>query len=228
MHRALLLFVFLSLALGGCAGRQPPVHFNVMLGYAHTELEESGGFEPILDDRDGARVAVGADVPTMGTSVNGSGLRLGGRMSVSWLRDNQGERFLDDEPLLVVEDFIDLTMFTPQVVASYRQVIGDPDAGAAFIEPGVGLGLAVATMSFGSDLEFGDDLVGTDIQDRERDVGFAVSPFLRGGFTRGRYLIGLESGYEWTSISFDHDLGDDPTQWYLGIFLSVELGEEGR
>ena len=90
------------------------------------------------------------------------------------------------------------------------------------------LGLAVATMSFGSDLEFGDDLVGTDIQDREREVGFAVSPFLRGGFTRGRYLIGLESGYEWTSISFDHDLGDDPTQWYLGIFLSVELGEEGR
>ena len=210
--------------IAGCSHDYPPAEFNFLLGYARTEFEESGGLDPIIDRHDGARTAMGIDVPTMGTTENGSGLRLGGRLAFSWLRDETGERPIEDEPDLFVEDFVDVSFITPQVVASFRQVIGDPATGAAFIEPGVGLGPTLATMNFGSDLFFGDSLVATDIDDREHELGFAVNPFIRGGFTRGRFLLGVEGGYEWMTLSFDHDLGDDPSLWYVGAFLAIELG----
>jgi hypothetical protein len=197
---------------------------NFLLGYAHLEQDDSGGFEPVIDSKDGVRAAFGADVPVT-DSANGSGFRLGGRLSMSSFTEDLGDRTVAGEPDLEIEEFLDLTMFTPQFVASYRQLIGDPqDGGAGFIEPGVGLGLALAIMTSGSHLTFGDSIVGSDVGDTETEIGISLNPFVRGGFAWSRFLIGLEGGYEWSSVEFE-DLGSDPRQWYLGLFFGVRVGE---
>ena len=219
--RMILLMVGASLA--GCAGGHGP-EFNFMLGYSHVEQDSSGPFEPFVDDQGGARVSLGMDGPVAVVDDNGSGPRLGGRVAISGYRDNIGDRVVAGEPLLEIEEFVDLALFTPQFVASYRQVIGDVEAGGAFIEPGVGLGLTIATLSFGSNLEFGDGPIGTDIDEQETEVGLAVNPFLRGGYTRGSLVIGVEGGYQWASLEFDDDLGADPAEWYIGVFFGVQLG----
>lgn len=219
----LVIAVFASIA--GCAdGRRP--EFNFMLGYADVQQDGEGGFDPIIDDQGGVRTAIGIDGPVRTTDDYGSGLRLGGRLSVSGYRQDIGDRVVADEPLLEIEEFVDLGLLTPQFVASYRQIFGDPeDGGGAFVEPGLGLGLTIATLSFGSDLEFGDRPIGTDIDDRETEVGLSLNPFLRGGYATGPLLIGLEGGYQWTSLEFDDALGGDPREWYVGVFFGVQLGE---
>src|SRR5688500_10956477 len=212
------------LALAGCAdGRRP--QFNFMLGYSHVEQDSVGGFETFVGDEDGARVALGMDGLVRESDDNGSGLRMGGRIAISGYREDIGDRVVAGEPLLEIEDFVDLGLFTPQFVSSYRQVFGDIETGGAFIEPGVGLGVTIATMSFGSNLEFGDRPIGTDIDDQETEVGLSFNPFLRGGYARGSLFIGLEGGYQWASLEFDDDLGADPAEWYVGIFFGVQLGE---
>lgn len=220
---AALLGGALCLLAGGCQ-RGQPVQVNFLLGYAHLDQEDSGGFEPVIDSKDGVRAAFAADVPVAG-SPNGSGFRLGGRLSMSSFTEDLGDRTVAGEPDLEIEEFLDLTIFAPQFVASYRQLIGDPhDGGAAFIEPGLGVGLAVAMMTSGSRLTFGDSIVGSDVGDTDTELGVSLNPFVRGGYAWSRFLLGLEGGYEWSSVEFE-DLGSDPTQWYVGLFFAMRIGE---
>lgn len=220
----LLAFLAVGLALAGCAGGTGP-QANFMLGYAHVEQDEQQGFEPIVSDQGGVRTAVGIDGPVALADDNGSGLRLGGRFAISSFTEDLDERTVAGEPLLEIEDFVDLAVFVPQFTASYRQVIGDRFEGAGFIEPGLGVGPAIGVLSFGSDLEFGDTAIGRDIDETESEVGLALSPFLRGGYTTEFFAIGLEGGYQWTTIEFEHALGENPREWYVGVFFAVQLGE---
>jgi len=209
--------------LAGCAdGRRPDI--NVAFAYTHVDMQDEGGFEPVIDTDGGVRTAVGIDGPVALTDDKGSGLRLGGRLSFSGYRKDIGDRVVADEPLLEIEEFVDLALISPHLVVAYRQLIGDEEGGA-FIESGLGLGLTVGVLSFGSDLRFGDHPIGTDIDETETELGMSLNPFLRGGWTNGRLLIGVEGGYQWTSLEFDDDLGSDPAEWYVGIFFGMQLGQ---
>ena len=222
---SLALLLFVASAVWGCAGDRGP-ELNVVIGYADLTQDSQGGFEPIVDNQGGLRTSVGIDGPVLLTDEsNGSGLRLGGRFAFSGYREDLGDRVVAGEPLLEIEEFADLGIFAPMATASYRQVFGDPDAGgAAFIEPGIGAGLSVGVLSFGSELQFGDRVIGSDIDESQTEVSYVLNPFMRGGYTSGQFAIGLEGGYQWTGLEFDDDLGVDAREWYLGLFFGFRLG----
>lgn len=219
------------LGVVGCAtdrlDRPPEVSFVAGLGAV--ELDGEGDFpdDPIIGDdpQFSGRFAVGFDVPIVDVDGMGSGPRVGGRLGFTFTREEIGERHVAGEPLLEIEDYIGLTLITPQVTGTYRQYIGnDADDGAFFLEPGLGLGPAIGVMTFGSDLEFGDDTIGSDVGDTETEVGLGVQPFLRAGYDTSTVLIGAEGGFLWTGLNYEDDLGTDPREWYLGLFLSIKLG----
>ncbi len=213
----LLLLGLAALPLLGCQPRAG-VNINFLLGYSHVDQDESGGVEPVIDGKGGGRLAFGADAP-IGDNPGQSGLRLGGRLAFSVYRQNLGDRNVAGEPQLEIEDYLELLMISPQFVASYRQVVGDPRRGAAFIEPGVGLGFGIGVLTAGSDLTFGDAVIGTDYGDSETEVGPTINPYLRGGAYLGRALVGIEAGYQWSWLEFD-GLGKDPSEWYVGLFVA--------
>ena len=205
----------------GCAG-EPEV--TALLGYSRVDLEEGrAGLEPIIDDRGGGRFSVGIEGP-IAESDNGSGFRIGGRLVTSYYRQPLGGRFVADEPLLTIDEFVGLSVVSPQFVASYLAVAGYREEGAFFVEPGVGVGPSIGTLSFGSELQFGDRPVGTDVNDTETQVGFGVNPFLRLGYAAERFRIGAEGGYQLNTFGFDDALGDEPKEWYVGLFFGVRLG----
>lgn len=224
MFRLSFLVMIAAVVVPGCArGRQP--QFNFLLGYAHVQMQEQDALAPLVDDQGGARGALGIDTAVAESTGNGSGPRLGGRFVFSGFREDVGERIVAGEPLLEIEDFVDLSLFTPQFVASYRQLFGDGHGPGACIEPGVGVGPTIGVMSFGSELQFDDRPLGTRFGDSEVQPGVSLNPFLRGGYTNGRLFIGAEGGYQWTLLEFDDALGEDASEWYLGVFFGLQFGE---
>lgn len=223
LRLALLSSALAFVTVPGCRAPRDG-QFNFMLAYGQVEMEEREGLEPVVNDQGGGRFAIGFDTLVHPTSDNGSGARLGGRFIYSIYREDVGDRIVAEEPLLEIEDFVDLDLFTPQFSASYRQVLGNRRRGG-FIEPGVGLGVSIGVLSFGSEFQFDDQPLGTTYDDSEVELGVSVNPFLRGGMSFGRYLIGAEGGYQWTMLEFDDALGADPREWYLGLFFAMRVGE---
>ena len=215
------------LALAGCNGPRPP-EVVVVGGFGAIDLDGEGDFpdDPIIDTpRFSGRIGVGFEGHAADTDGYGSGPRLGGRFNFSYTRESFDDRSVAGEPFLEIEDYVDLSLFTPQVIVSYRQVFaGDADFGGWYVEPGVGVGPTIGTIGFGSTLEFGDSPVATDLDDTETEVGFGVNPFARIGYDTGSVLFGAEGGYLWTNLNFDDDLGRDPSEWYVGFHLGIKIG----
>src|SRR5688500_5716028 len=115
----LLMLVLPAGTAAGCA-TNPTAQFNVLAAYAQLDDVEA------IDNDAGYRVGAGVDV-AVGQQENGGGPRLGGRLHVSEFSDTLSQ----------------LTVVTPQFLASYRAIFGDPNAGALFIEPGAAVGLAL-------------------------------------------------------------------------------------
>ena len=216
-----LWFILFAVLVAGCRATDP--HFNIVAAYGEVETEQQGLIAPVFNDKGGGVFSMGADSAVGKVAENGSGLMLGGRIGLSAYREDISERIVAGEPQLTIEEFADLLLITPQATASYRQVFGDRRRGV-FIEPGVGVGVTVAEMLFGSEFQFGDDPVGVDYGEDEWEFGFSVSPFLRGGLVLDRLLIGVEGGYQWSFLEFDAPLGADPSEWYAGAFIAIKLG----
>ena len=222
---ALLL---LSVLLAGCAADGGP-EVHLLAAYAYTEVQANDeALPPILDTRGGGRFAFGVQGPVgPGAADNeGYGLQLGGRLSTSYFREDLGERRVAGEEFLTVEDFASLSVVVPQVTLGYRALLGDPYDGGLFVEPGVGAGLAVGTVGFARELEFGNRPVAVDSDgdDYETELSWAVAPYLRLGYAADSVSIGVEGGYQFTGLEFDDGLGERPEEWYVGLFLGVRLG----
>lgn len=215
--------VLVLLLLIGTTGCSAPPELNFLAAVSHIEQDETvDGFPPLVDDEVGGRFAVGVEGPLQDEHT---GPRLGGRLAFGVYREDLADRPVAGEPLLTIDEFADLSIITPQLVSSYRVLFGYPEEGAFFVEPGLGAGLAVGVLSFGSDLEFGDQIIGTDIDESQTEVSWALSPFLRLGYAADRLRIGAEGGYQWTGLEFDDGLGADAREWYIGFFFGVQLGE---
>ena len=172
---SVVLLVFSACITGGCARSRTP-QVNLMASYA--ELDGTSGF----------RGGIGFDSAVARTDDNGSGARLGGRILLeSFDRDGS-------EPVV-----------TPQVLASYRHVFGDPRAGAPFVEPGLGVGFAIIDEEETGFIDW-------------PDVDFVANPFIRAGLARERFTIGAEAGYQHFAS------GDIDGEWYLGLFLAFPVG----
>ena len=230
MTKPLFLLPLLGLGLAGCSSDlDRPAELNFGIGLGAVELDGEGDFpdDPIIGDgpQFSGRFNVGVEVPVVDVDGNGSGPRLGGRLGVTYAREDVGSRNVAGEPLLEIEDFVDLALYTPQFVATYRQYFGnDADDGAFFLEPGVGIGPAVGVMGFGSDFQFGNSTLGRDIGDTETEVGLGIQPFLRVGYDTGPVILAGEGGVLFTNLNYEDDLGRDPREAYLGFFLGIKLG----
>lgn len=215
----------LLLTLAGCS-RDAGVEFEILAALAQVEQDDQEGFEPVVDDQFGGRLSVGFSAPVARTDDSGSGVRLGGRFAASFFREALSSRNVGGEPLLEVEDFANLTLLSPQLIVGYRQLLGDPDHGVVmFVEPGVGVGPTIGLHTFGSDFEFANETLSTDTFDRETEVSWSLNPYLRLGAAGDGIFIGAEGGYEWTGLEFDDRLGQNARAWYLGLYLSVNVGQ---
>lgn len=212
-----------TLALAGC-GRNG-VEFELVGALAQLEQNSQEGLPPLVDDQLGGRFSVGVTAPVDRSNDHDSGLRFGGRLAASFFREKLSSRDVGGEPLLEVEDFANLTLLSPQLLVGYRQLLGDPGHGTVmFVEPGVGVGPTIGIHSFGSDLQFADQTLSTDTFDTETELSWSVNPYLRLGAAMDGIFIGAEGGYEWTGLEFDDQLGEDARAWYIGFYLSVDVG----
>jgi hypothetical protein len=216
----------LILLVAGCRSVSPPdIVFAAGLG--GVDLEEENGLESAID---GPRISGRFDVAAAGTVAEtddlGSGPRLGGRLGFAYARRDLGDRSIAGEPLLEIEDFVDLFLFTPQITASFKQYFGSEIYAAEgwFIEPGVGVGPAIGSLSFGEQLEFGNDPIASDVDDTETQISWGVQPYLRLGYDTPSATFGLEGGYLFTGLDFDDDLGRDASQWYVSLVAGIRLG----
>jgi hypothetical protein len=216
----------IAMLAGGC---RTGSEFHGMAGLGGFEMEGERGFDPIIDGSNVAgQFAFGFDTPVMADAgpADGTGFRAGGRVGFTYTREDLGERSIAGEPLLSIEEFADLTIFMPQATFSYRQLLtGVPETGGSVIEPGVGVGPAIGILGFGSELQFANDPVDTDIDEWETAVGLGVQPFLRAAYVGQGYAVGLEGGYVATTIDFDDALGRDTQSWYVGIYFSARVGD---
>ena len=214
------------LALVGCSSTAGP-EVNILVAYSNAQQDDNDlALPPIIDTKSGGRTAVGIQGPIEGTGDgNGNGLQIGGRVAVSYYRQDIGDRSVAGEPLLTIEDFADLTVVAPMATVSYRTVFGDPYDGGFLVEPGIGAGLAVGTVSYGSEFQFGNDPLSVDSgNDRDTDVSYVVNPFLRLGYGNERFAIAAEGGYQFTGLEFNDGLGKNASEWYVGLFFGVRIG----
>ncbi|MEL7238698.1 MAG: hypothetical protein AAGK78_07535, partial [Planctomycetota bacterium] len=141
------LVILLTVVGIGCAGSPYP-EAQVLIGVGGIEQEDDGGLPAIFSDSDVAgQFSVGFAAPLDDFQGNGSGLRLGGRLNVTFTREDGFERDVAGEPLLTIEDFSNLTVISPMGTVSYRQNFGD-EFSAFFLEPGLGVGPALGIISF--------------------------------------------------------------------------------
>ncbi len=223
--RLLPCLIPLAVLIGCADGVGPEIDFGAGIG--GLDLEDEGGFESVIDGpRASGRFAVSGSGTVAVTDDFGSGPRIGGRVGFSYARRDLGGSRVAGEPLLTVDDFVDLLIVSPQVTASYRQYLGGADyfGEGWFVEPGLGLGPTFGYLSFGSQLEFADDVLSSDVEETEDAFGLGVEPYARLGYAGDGFVGGVEGGYLYTTLNFDDDLGQDANQWYIGFFVGVRLG----
>ena len=216
--------VAVALAVGmllGARSARAHMEFDLSVGYAHVELD--GSASP-FDSRDGMRVeprfswAPGGD-------VTGSHLRLGASLAFSGFdrRTDDDDVFIDDDGDIFVVDSSDvesLTLITPEFQVSYRLRFGgvdDPDRGRRgfFVEPGVGVGVAIGQYWVGDTFGWWVD---TDIS--EWDATIHGRPFLRGGYEWEHFVLGVEGSYLFGgSLDFTNQIEGDLSEWYVGVFF---------
>jgi len=199
---------------------------GLTLGLGEISLDDEAGFTNVFGDGSfSGRLELQGSVALVDVDGFGSGPRLGGRLGFGYAREDLGERSVAGEPFLNIEDYADLLLVTPQLTGSYRQYFPfDRRDNGLFVEPGVGVGPAFGFLSFGEQLEFGDDVLATEVDSTEDDASWGVQPYLRAGFAGEKVLIGAEGGYLVTGLDFDDDLGADASQWYVGIVVAARLG----
>ena len=193
---------------------EPHWEFAVGLGYSRVEFE---GSPPLVDGRDCFHaepvlsVAPFAAVPQ---------LRLGA--AVGWtiaVDETKGAIISGGNGLIVATSSdINFMLFEPELRLSWRQPFG-PE-GLYFIEAGAAAGAAVGWL----DVSGQDEATAADADMTDTDASFEWKVFLRAGLPVSNGLAGIEASYMRAGrIDFSDDIGGDPTEFYIGIFGSLQF-----
>ena len=126
-------------------------------------------------------------------------LRIGAGVGVSYFTEDVTVS-LDIYSSSVLE--MELFLVTPEVLVSWRQPLGNK----FYVEPGVGVGVVIGYL-----YAFGDDVA----------AGYSIRPFVRLGYDAGRWMAGLEAGWQFGAV----DLGEveDVRVFTFGGFVSFKL-----
>jgi len=213
MHHGRLLVtgMIVAVALGSGtrvrAAWAEGIEAGISVGYANLSLDDSaseldgqGGFrmEPRLTWRPFA------EMPELG---------IGFATAISFYRadlpEPTGGSFFGETP---EGGFEEMTLIVPELQFSWRQRI----AQRWTIEGGVGVGGAFADYSAGDIIV--DNFVVSTLSDD--DAALSVHPFLRAGYGRDKWTVGVDAGYLWTDIDFGRPVGGGLSEWSVGFFAT--------
>jgi hypothetical protein len=165
--------------------------FSLGIGYSHLWLDGSEHFA----QRDGVRFEPRF---SFGLSDAIPQLRLGAGLGISgythqldrdaFITVNDGQ----DSFFIRAEQWESISLLEPELQISWRQPLdrrGFGDHDGWYIEPGVGIGAAVANFSINTDWWWDSS------RDNEWDTAFEARPFVRAGYQAGRWLLGIEVSY---------------------------------
>ena len=205
--RAALISILFVCAVKPSIVLAQKTEFALGIGYSHLSLDGAPGE---FDEQDGGRFEPRFSWQPFDDRPQ---LRFGVGMGFSYYYDTTNNGAIISPPFAFdVDTFESFSLLTPEFQVSWRQ----PMSENWWVEGGVGLGPAIAFYSAG-DVIF-NDLFDEDIS--ECEVGLGVRPFLRAGFRGGEHWNwGFEGSYQWTTVDLGHNLGENPNEWYVGVFF---------
>src|SRR5688572_30279103 len=180
--------------------------FGFSIGYAQLAVDDD-----VLSDLDG-QGGLRFEPRFSWTPFDGAGqFRLGIGVGFSFFYDEEetGDEF---EGFADIEDYEQISLFVPELQVTWRQGL----APNWFVEGGVGLGAVIGNFRAGQVIF--DELFDEDVSDW--DLGFGVRPILRGGYTRNRWMAGIEASYLFTDLDFDNSIGGKMEELYIALFYS--------
>lgn len=197
----------LLLATAG-AGRAVAGNFDVDFGLAYSQLRIDGNGAKDLDKSDGAAARASFMFPQPAVP----GLKLGFGLEVSGYRNDFHEVDNDGDNR---RRYHELDLVIPELRAAYTIPFGN-----FFVEPGIGVGLALADYRLDTvrHHHHNDDDFAQDDDDTFR-ANVAVHPSLKIGYGQGHWAAGLEAGYMFTHLHFGDGVGGDVSELYGGAFF---------
>jgi hypothetical protein len=187
--RLTLLFgviAMLSITVGSARGAG--AEFTIAGGA--TQLQIEGGGE--LDGQWGPWVQPSLSFAPFNNTPQ---FRLGGGISLAWISADVDDDFISGQA--------DLFLFTPELLASWRQPISDH----LYLEPGVGVGAVIGALDF----------VGA-----EWGAGYSVRPFVRLGYQFESWSTGIEAAYRFGNLELG-GVNENIQNLSVGVFFALNL-----
>ena len=203
----------MALGIASRAGADVDGDFSLSIGYSHLHIDGAQRFE----DRDGVRLEPRV---SFGFFDKLPELRLGFGLGISGYAHE-----LDSDTIITIDnghdvetihadDWEGISVLEPEFQISWRQTFGGDHRW--YIEPGVGLGAAIANYYIA------DDFWWSDSHDNEWDSTFEARPFIRAGYQGDRWLFGLEGSYMFGgNVDLTDQVQGDLSEWYVGGFFGV-------
>ena len=214
MRRTHFLALLGSLALTTTALAQDR-EFAFGAGYDHLFLDGSNVGN--LDEQGGLNVNGRISWPiTPSRGERRPELRFGVGVGLSFFadydHDDDDDDFFDSEEVEVTQ----LTLISNEVQFSYRQ----PILREYYLEPGIAGQFIVGNFWAGERTWWGGLWWDSDEEVSEWRVGAGARVFLRAAYQQERWSAGVEGSYSYGYIDFDHDIGGEMQQAYIGVFFA--------
>ncbi len=188
--------------------------FDVDFGIGYSRLSIDGKNAKDLDNADGAQANVAF---TLKPSPAAAGLRFGFGIEASGYRNDYHQ--IDPITGDNVHRYHELDLFIPEVRLGYYIPFDH-----FFIEPSMGVGLAVGTYRVGHVHRWRHDDFEEDDDDRDiTRANIALRPKIQIGYARDHWAVGLEASYLWTHLHFDDGIGGDVGELYGGAFFRLSF-----
>ena len=202
----------LLLAAAASAARANAFDADLSLGYSQLRIDGPNAKD--LDKRDG----FGAQFSFMFPAPKTPSFRYGFGLNASGFRNDF--HVFDPDRGREVHRFDEFSLIVPELRIGYYIPIDH-----FFIEPSVGLGLAVGDYSTGRvhhHHHHDDDDVNDDFDDVDTStvrLNAAVHPTIQVGYGYEHWAVGLEASYLYTHLHFKEGIGGDIGELYTGVFF---------
>ncbi len=201
-----------SLPFAAPHARAADFAFDLGVEYSHLTLEGSQSF----GERDGLRIEPRFSV---GLTQAMPQLRLGvGVGFSSYYHQLDSDTVItidhgDHTDVIFADQWESVSLIEPELQVSFRQTFGPSDRW--YVEPGVGVGAAVANYSVW------DNFWGwSDTHNSEWDTTWEVRPFLRIGYMWENWVAGFETSYMWGgNLDLTDQVRGDVREFYAGGYF---------
>lgn len=188
------------------ADGDPNYTMDFGLGYAKVNIGGSNVSELDGNDTSAAQIRFKFRQPSLGN------WRLGFALTAvdTW---EDTDPFVSDGKAYVDDPYKEFSMLAPMATIGYNIPLGHH----WFIEPSIGVGVAVGVYATGENHgEWWDD--DNQYDDHVR-ANIAVQPAVQLGYEWGHFGVGAEVNYLWTHLDFGDSVGGDVTVFYAGGFF---------